>query len=330
MCFTAPLIALTLSLFAAHGALAQGTVISGRVTNQQGAPVAGANVAIPTLGVRAEADSSGNYRLGVPARAAAGQAVTVVTRFIGFAQAQRSVTLAPGEQTVNFSLVADPFNLSAVVVTGVATGTEQRKLPFTVAHVSEEQVTKVPASSPVAALEGKVAGARISLGNGAPGTVAVATMVGIRSVDSRLIELGRSLRATRWQVFEHLERPAAALSEMARVARRYVLVSVPREPLWRAANVAAGRYLRELGNTPGHIQHFSRRGIATLVGTTADVAQVSPGEAELAVARFVSKAFASQSSTPPVDRVPSSSPSLTSSSRAVWTACRHSSTKLTA
>ena len=170
MCFTAPLIALTLSLFAAHGALAQGTVISGRVTNQQGAPVAGANVAIPTLGVRAEADSSGNYRLGVPARAAAGQAVTVVTRFIGFAQAQRSVTLAPGEQTVNFSLVADPFNLSAVVVTGVATGTEQRKLPFTVAHVSEEQVTKVPASSPVAALEGKVAGARISLGNGAPGT----------------------------------------------------------------------------------------------------------------------------------------------------------------
>jgi ubiquinone/menaquinone biosynthesis C-methylase UbiE len=77
------------------------------------------------------------------------------------------------------------------------------------------------------------------------------------------------------EVFEHLERPAAALSEMARVARRYVLVSVPREPLWRAANVAAGRYLRELGNTPGHIQHFSRRGIATLVGTTADVTQVS-------------------------------------------------------
>jgi hypothetical protein len=169
-CFTAPLIALALSLFAAQGALAQGTVITGRVTNEQGAPIGGANVAIPTLGVRAEADSSGNYRLGVPASAAAGQSVTVVTRFIGFAQAQRTVTHAPGSQSLNFSLVADPFNLSAVVVTGVATGTEQRKLPFTVAHVSEEQVTKVPASSPVAALEGKVAGARISLGNGAPGT----------------------------------------------------------------------------------------------------------------------------------------------------------------
>ena len=39
--------------------------------------------------------------------------------------------------------------------------------------------------------------------------VAVATMVGIRSVDSRLLELGRSLRATRWQVFRYLELPAA-------------------------------------------------------------------------------------------------------------------------
>jgi NitT/TauT family transport system permease protein len=39
--------------------------------------------------------------------------------------------------------------------------------------------------------------------------VAVATMVGIRSVDARLLELGRSLRATRWQVFAHLELPAA-------------------------------------------------------------------------------------------------------------------------
>ena len=39
--------------------------------------------------------------------------------------------------------------------------------------------------------------------------VTVATMVGIRSVDSRLLELGRSLRATRWQVARHLELPAA-------------------------------------------------------------------------------------------------------------------------
>jgi NitT/TauT family transport system permease protein len=39
--------------------------------------------------------------------------------------------------------------------------------------------------------------------------VAVATMVGIRSVDARLLELSRSLRATRRQVLTTLEIPAA-------------------------------------------------------------------------------------------------------------------------
>jgi NitT/TauT family transport system permease protein len=39
--------------------------------------------------------------------------------------------------------------------------------------------------------------------------VAVATMVGIRSVDARLLELGQSLRATRWQIVRYLEIPAA-------------------------------------------------------------------------------------------------------------------------
>jgi NitT/TauT family transport system permease protein len=39
--------------------------------------------------------------------------------------------------------------------------------------------------------------------------VAIATMVGIRSVDARLLELGRSLRATRRQILTTLEIPAA-------------------------------------------------------------------------------------------------------------------------
>ncbi len=45
-----------------------------------------------------------------------------------------------------------------------------------------------------------------------------------------------------------------------RAARsRHLLVSVPREPLWRALNMARGAYWRELGNTPGHLNHWSRR-----------------------------------------------------------------------
>ena len=45
---------------------------------------------------------------------------------------------------------------------------------------------------------------------------------------------------------------------MVRVARRHVIVSVPREPLWRALNMLRGAYVRDLGNTPGHVNHWSR------------------------------------------------------------------------
>jgi len=53
------------------------------------------------------------------------------------------------------------------------------------------------------------------------------------------------------EVLEHVPDPRQTLSEMARVARRWLLVSVPREPLWRVLNMARGAYLRDLGNTPG-------------------------------------------------------------------------------
>jgi ubiquinone/menaquinone biosynthesis C-methylase UbiE len=68
------------------------------------------------------------------------------------------------------------------------------------------------------------------------------------------------------EVLEHLENPAAALEEVHRVCRRAVLVSVPREPLWSLANMARLKYLRTLGNTPGHVQRWGRRDFATLVG----------------------------------------------------------------
>jgi ubiquinone/menaquinone biosynthesis C-methylase UbiE len=66
------------------------------------------------------------------------------------------------------------------------------------------------------------------------------------------------------EVLEHLHEPERGLGEAARVARRAVILSTPREPLWRVLNVARGRYLRDLGNTPGHVQHFSRRGLVRL------------------------------------------------------------------
>lgn len=59
------------------------------------------------------------------------------------------------------------------------------------------------------------------------------------------------------EVLEHVAYPDRVLSEAARTTRQYAIFSVPREPIWRFLNLARGKYIGELGNTPGHIQHWS-------------------------------------------------------------------------
>ena len=77
--------------------------------------------------------------------------------------------------------------------------------------------------------------------------------------------------ATAIEVLEHVPDPDHTLAEMARCAAGHVLVSVPREPLWRAVNMARGAYWRQLGNTPGHVNHFSKRAIVSLCARHGDV-----------------------------------------------------------
>lgn len=61
------------------------------------------------------------------------------------------------------------------------------------------------------------------------------------------------------EVLEHLEDPERALEVLAGLARPWLIASVPREPLWRALNLARLSYVGELGNTPGHLNHWSKR-----------------------------------------------------------------------
>jgi 2-polyprenyl-3-methyl-5-hydroxy-6-metoxy-1,4-benzoquinol methylase len=67
------------------------------------------------------------------------------------------------------------------------------------------------------------------------------------------------------EVLEHVPEPEETVAEMARVARSHLLVSVPREPLWRGLNLARGAYVRELGNTPGHVNHWSKRSFVSML-----------------------------------------------------------------
>lgn len=67
------------------------------------------------------------------------------------------------------------------------------------------------------------------------------------------------------EVLEHLEHPEEGLLALQSITTKNLIVSVPREPIWRFLNMARGKYISEWGNTPGHLQHWSRRGFMNLV-----------------------------------------------------------------
>ncbi|MDI6728691.1 MAG: class I SAM-dependent methyltransferase [Thermodesulfovibrionales bacterium] len=67
------------------------------------------------------------------------------------------------------------------------------------------------------------------------------------------------------ECLEHLENPEKALNILSGLANPYLIISVPREPLWRLLNMVRFKYVSRLGNTPGHIQHWSKRSFLKLL-----------------------------------------------------------------
>ncbi len=76
------------------------------------------------------------------------------------------------------------------------------------------------------------------------------------------------------EVLEHLERPAEALAILATLAQPYLLLSAPREPLWRILNLTRGAYIRDLGNTPGHLNHWSKRAFLRMLREHVEIVAV--------------------------------------------------------
>lgn len=76
------------------------------------------------------------------------------------------------------------------------------------------------------------------------------------------------------EVLEHLEHPEQAIKNIVDVTDEYFIVSVPREPLWRILNFCRGKYMKDLGNTPGHINHWSKKDFVNFCSMYAEVIDV--------------------------------------------------------
>lgn len=75
------------------------------------------------------------------------------------------------------------------------------------------------------------------------------------------------------EVLEHIEDVEAALGELFRVTGKYLVVSVPNEPLWSLLNMARGKYWGDLGNTPGHINRWTPGAFSRLLARHGKVVE---------------------------------------------------------
>lgn len=131
------------------GLLMAQTVITGRVTDADNQPVAGATVVVPGTTAGAGTSSDGSYKLTTPAGA-----TQLSVSAIGYL---RQTVVINGRSAINFSVKSSVSNLNEVVVTGY---TSQRRGDITgaVSVVSAKEVAATPTSNVASALQGRVPG----------------------------------------------------------------------------------------------------------------------------------------------------------------------------
>ncbi|WP_439879595.1 SusC/RagA family TonB-linked outer membrane protein [Pontibacter sp. MBLB2868] len=156
-------------------AWAQSRTVSGRVTDAaNGQPLPGVSVVVKETNTGVATGVDGNYTVNVPPTGA-----TLQFRYIGYATTEKTVG---SESTINVALGPDTKQLQEVVVTALGVEREERSLGYAASSVKAEEITRARATSPMNALQGKVAGVNISSASGAPGASTKVILRGYSSI----------------------------------------------------------------------------------------------------------------------------------------------------
>jgi TonB-linked SusC/RagA family outer membrane protein len=161
-------------LFAAP-ALAQERAVSGKVTSEDGSPLAGVTVRVRGTTSGTMSNAEGNYSI----RASVGQVLQY--RLIGTAPEERTVA---NENVINVVLRRVATSLDAIVVTALGQTTEQRALGTAQQMVVGEDISGTQRENFVNALQGRVAGVEVTSSSGVPGASTTITIRGVSSISS--------------------------------------------------------------------------------------------------------------------------------------------------
>jgi TonB-dependent starch-binding outer membrane protein SusC len=151
---------------------AQGKKITGKVTDQTGAPVPGASVVVKGTTVGTAADNNGNFSLTVP-----NDAKILVVSFLGMKAQEVPIG---NEVTFNVTLSEERVGLSEYVVIGYGS-VRRTDATGSISDIGSRDFNKGIQTSPDLLLNGHIAGVQVTTVNGQPGAN---TNVRIRGVNS--------------------------------------------------------------------------------------------------------------------------------------------------
>lgn len=148
-------------------------VIQGKIYDENNLTIVGANVFIKGTNVGTITDADGAFTLKVSPND------TVVVSFMGYLQ---ETFVVGAEYTYNLALAPDIFNLDELIVVGYGT-VKKSDLTGAVGQVKGEELQKTASTDLNQALQGKIAGVRITNQSGAPGSAVNINIRGIGSVN---------------------------------------------------------------------------------------------------------------------------------------------------
>ena len=132
--------------------------VTGKVTDENGNPLAGASIRVKGTNLGVSADSKGDFAITVPDDA------VLIFSYVGYDERQVPVS---GQSTINMQLRPSVKVQDQVVVIGYGTATK-RDLTGSIVKISGKEVADRPNTNPIASLQSKVAGLSV-VNSGTPG-----------------------------------------------------------------------------------------------------------------------------------------------------------------
>ena len=153
---------------------AQESKVTGKITDESGAPLSGASVVVKGTSNGVVTDARGTYSITV-----SGNNATLEVSFLGYVGQDVAVG---GRSVIDLSLAEDSQVLDEVVVTALGIKKDTRKVGYAVSSINAQELTKVGSPNFGAAMYGKASGVRIQSSTGGSSSAVSVTVRGISSL----------------------------------------------------------------------------------------------------------------------------------------------------